>query len=53
MDGGEEGVDSHVMEDHVRRIGATIMGRRMFSGGDRNRILESPTGVAHLRYRAG
>jgi hypothetical protein len=53
MDGAEEGVDSHVMEDHVRRIGATIMGRRMFSGGDRNRILESPTGVAHLRYRAG
>jgi dihydrofolate reductase len=34
MDGGEEGVDSHVMEDHVRRIGATIMGRRMFSGGE-------------------
>lgn len=32
--GGEEGgVDSDVVDEHVRRPGATIMGRRMFSGG--------------------
>jgi dihydrofolate reductase len=32
--GGEEGVDSDVIEEHVASIGATIMGRRMFSGGE-------------------
>src|SRR5919201_339081 len=33
MDGGEDGADSRRVEQHVRSIGATIMGRRMFSGG--------------------
>jgi dihydrofolate reductase len=33
-EGGEEGsVDSDVVDEHVGRPGATIMGRRMFSGG--------------------
>jgi dihydrofolate reductase len=34
MDGGEENQDSEVIAEHVGRIGATIMGRRMFSGGE-------------------
>jgi dihydrofolate reductase len=33
MEGGEENADSKRLEEHVRSIGATIMGRRMFSGG--------------------
>src|SRR5215210_7266172 len=33
MEGGEVGADSDVMEETIRRAGATIMGRRMFSGG--------------------
>jgi len=32
-EGGETGVDSDVVAEHVESIGATIMGRRMFSGG--------------------
>jgi dihydrofolate reductase len=31
--GGEANVDSEVIEDHVRNTAATVMGRRMFSGG--------------------
>ena len=31
--GGETNVDSEVFEEHVKGVGATIMGRRMFSGG--------------------
>ena len=31
--GGETNVDSDVVEEHLQAIGATIMGRRMFSGG--------------------
>jgi dihydrofolate reductase len=34
MDGGEENQDSEVVAEHVGSIGATIMGRRMFSGGE-------------------
>jgi len=30
--GGEQGIDSDVMEERVRNIGAHIMGRRMFGG---------------------
>jgi dihydrofolate reductase len=30
---GEPNVDSEVVEQHLARIGATVMGRRMFSGG--------------------
>jgi dihydrofolate reductase len=33
MDGGEDSADSRRLEKHLRTIGATIMGRRMFSGG--------------------
>ena len=33
MPGGERNRDSDVMEEHFGRLGATIMGRRMFSGG--------------------
>ena len=34
LDGGEAGVDSDVIEEHVLSTGATVMGRRMFSGGE-------------------
>jgi dihydrofolate reductase len=34
LDGGDENQDSEVIEEHVGSIGATIMGRRMFSGGE-------------------
>jgi dihydrofolate reductase len=34
MEGGEENRDSEVIAEHVGSIGATIMGRRMFSGGE-------------------
>jgi dihydrofolate reductase len=34
MEGGEENQDSAVIAEHVGSIGATIMGRRMFSGGE-------------------
>jgi dihydrofolate reductase len=34
LSGGESNVDSEVIEEGVRRTGATIMGRRMFSGGE-------------------
>ncbi len=34
LEGGEEGVDSDVVDEHVGRVGATVMGRRMFSGGE-------------------
>jgi dihydrofolate reductase len=33
MDGGEDNADSRRLEEHIGSIGATIMGRRMFSGG--------------------
>jgi dihydrofolate reductase len=33
MDGGEDNADSKLLEKHLDSIGATIMGRRMFSGG--------------------
>jgi dihydrofolate reductase len=32
--GGEANVDSEVVEESLRNTGATIMGRRMFSGGE-------------------
>jgi dihydrofolate reductase len=32
--GGEANVDSDLVREHIDRIGATIMGRRMFSGGE-------------------
>jgi dihydrofolate reductase len=34
LEGGEAGPDSDVVDEHVREVGATIMGRRMFSGGE-------------------
>jgi dihydrofolate reductase len=34
LEGGEDGVDSDVIDEHVRSTGATVMGRRMFSGGE-------------------
>jgi dihydrofolate reductase len=33
LSGGERNVDSEVVEESTRNVGATIMGRRMFSGG--------------------
>ena len=34
MEGGEQNVDSGVIEEAVAGVGATVMGRRMFSGGE-------------------
>jgi len=34
LDGGERNADSDVIDDHVAGIGAYIMGRKMFGGGD-------------------
>jgi dihydrofolate reductase len=31
-EGGEDNVDSQLVEDHLANIGATVMGRRMYSG---------------------
>ena len=33
LEGGDEGPDSDLVDEHVRSVGATVMGRRMFSGG--------------------
>src|SRR3954452_20632286 len=33
LDGGEDNVDSAVIEESLANRGSTIMGRRMFSGG--------------------
>jgi dihydrofolate reductase len=33
LSGGETGVDADVMTESIGKVGATIMGRRMFSGG--------------------
>jgi dihydrofolate reductase len=33
LEGGEENVDSEIVDETVARAGATVMGRRMFSGG--------------------
>ena len=33
-DVGERSADSEVVERHLARVGATVMGRRMFSGGE-------------------
>ena len=34
LEGGDAGPDSDLVDEHVRATGATIMGRRMFSGGE-------------------
>jgi dihydrofolate reductase len=34
LEGGEESADSRIVEETVANVGATIMGRRMFSGGE-------------------
>src|SRR5438270_4466541 len=34
LEGGETGPDSDLVEEGLRRVGATIMGRRMYSGGE-------------------
>lgn len=34
LEGGEQGADSEVVEQQVAGVGAYIMGRRMFGGGD-------------------
>ena len=33
LSGGETGIDADVMNESIGKVGATIMGRRMFSGG--------------------
>jgi dihydrofolate reductase len=34
LEGGERNVDDEVLREHTDSLGATIMGRRMFSGGE-------------------
>jgi len=34
LEGGEDGVASELVDEHLRAVGATVMGRRMFSGGE-------------------
>jgi dihydrofolate reductase len=34
LEGGEENVDSELSAERLARIGATVMGRRMYSGGE-------------------
>ena len=34
LDGGETNVDNEVVEEGIAGVGATVMGRRMFSGGE-------------------
>ena len=34
MEGGETNVDSEVVRMRIAGVGATVMGRRMFSGGE-------------------
>jgi dihydrofolate reductase len=34
MEGGETNVDNKVVEEGIAGVGATVMGRRMFSGGE-------------------
>jgi dihydrofolate reductase len=34
LEGGEEGLDSQLVADGLDRVSATVMGRRMFSGGE-------------------
>lgn len=34
MSGGEDNLDSEIGTEYIRGTGATIMGRRMFSGGE-------------------
>src|SRR5439155_12356561 len=34
LSGGESNVDSDMVEESLRNTGATLMGRRMFSGGE-------------------
>src|SRR5215213_3246712 len=34
MEGGETNVDNEIVEEALARVGATVMGRRMFSGGE-------------------
>jgi dihydrofolate reductase len=34
LSGGETNVDSEVIDEHIGNTGATVMGRRMFSGGE-------------------
>jgi dihydrofolate reductase len=41
-DGGETGTDNHLLEDTYRRTGVTILGKRMFDGGERSWPEEAP-----------
>jgi dihydrofolate reductase len=34
LEGGADGPDSDLVDEHLRATGATVMGRRMFSGGE-------------------
>jgi hypothetical protein len=56
--GGGAGADSDVIQEHLDAIGASIMGRKMYSGGTGggdppaltiDRVIASPA-VTHLRY---
>jgi len=33
LSGGETGIDANIMAESIEKVGATVMGRRMFSGG--------------------
>ena len=41
-DGGETGVDNSILEETFNRTGASIMGKRMFDGGEHNWPEEAP-----------
>jgi dihydrofolate reductase len=41
-DGGETGQDNRILEETFKRTGASIMGKRMFDGGEHNWPEEAP-----------
>ena len=41
-EGGETGVDNRILEETFNRTGASIMGKRMFDGGEHNWPEEAP-----------
>ena len=54
LSGGETNADSEVIDEHLRNTGATVMGRRMFSGGEgprRRQAVREPSGTRAARTR--
>jgi hypothetical protein len=48
-EGGETGQDNRILEETVQRTGTSIMGKRMFEGGERYWPEEAPEQIAGLR----